>query len=76
MVGVILTFPQFAGVFCSGELESNLVRCKMHVHADPQLELEPIVLDSIVLTPMNVVSQISSDDQYHYGFNEQMKANE
>jgi RHS repeat-associated protein len=38
--------------------------------------IDTITLDSIVLTPMNVVSQIASDDQYHYGFNGQMKVNE
>jgi hypothetical protein len=38
--------------------------------------IDGVTLDSIVLTPMNVVSQIASDDQYHYGFNGQMKTNE
>jgi RHS repeat-associated protein len=38
--------------------------------------IDGVTLDSIVLTPMNVVSQIASDDQYHYGFNGQMKVNE
>jgi hypothetical protein len=41
-----------------------------------QFTIDTITLDSIVLTPMNVVSQIASDDQYHYGFNGQMKVNE
>jgi RHS repeat-associated protein len=38
--------------------------------------IDGVTLDSIVLTPMNVVSQIASDDQYHYGFNGKYKDNE
>ncbi|MBC7552946.1 MAG: hypothetical protein H7257_03095 [Taibaiella sp.] len=35
-----------------------------------------IQTDSITFTTQTVVTQIASDDEYHYGFNGQMKVNE